>query len=819
MLAMFRRFSPSSSGLQSRVAGAVLAAVVVFTIWDAVVRGRHILAVSENYGVMVDAPADAPDSPTGYADGRRSLVLSIGAADTAHWIMQTQEMIANGDWRIRHVEYDNAPSGREVHWSAPLHWWLAGLAWLDHLASGRPVGQSVERAVLYSGPAMLLVLLVGLGTFLLREFSPLAAVLFALGAVAAFPFHLDFVSGYADHHGVANICGLLAVLLLVAGTRGESHERSRQWIIASGIAGGIGLWISAPTLVPVLFGIGLGFLAAGWMARRASEQAAWMTDPGLLRLWGLIGGGTSLAGWLLEYFPQHMGMRLEINHPIYAAAWAGAGEAMRVAMIAFRNGPRAVTPRDRIVGTAGVIATSLPLLVIVFSTAKTFQVADPFLWRIHSLHISEFQSLGRLLAIGLNRESFALCAPVLLLIPPVWMSIRKATDPGVRANLILVLVPAALAWTMGCSQIRWLSLAFAMSVPAVAVFFRAGEVSSPRSRASFAVWMFVVAALFTSGALNAIQRTMGGSEVTTDEIRSLAVRDVAHWLRSRVGADRPVVAASPGITTSLIYYGGTTGVGTLYWENAEGLRQIAALFATQSSDEARDIAMRLGVTHIVFFSWESFETTLARLRLGLADEAPLPADTFATRLLSSPVPPPWLQPIPLKLPGHPALAGSQMRVWEITPPHPPFTALARTANYFLELGRLEDAGRMVPLLSRFGEELPASVMLAAIASRQRDPDAFANAFAKVLSTLDRAESLSLDEHIHLVVVLTVAQQLDQAQAQLRQCMLKVNERTLRQLTPGTLADLLALGDGLRVSLPTPELQQLAVKLLPPDLRR
>ena len=819
MLPMLRSPPPPSSGIQSWVAAAVLVAVVIFTVWDAKLRSGHILAMSESYGVTVDAPAANADSPTGYADGRRSLVLSLGAADTAHWIMQTQEMIARGDWRIRHVDYDNAPAGREVHWSAPLHWWLAGLAWIDHAMFGRPIGQSVERAVLYHGPVMLVVLLVGLGGFLLREFSPLVAAVFALGAVATFPFHLDFVSGYADHHGLANICGLLTVLFLLAGARGGPRDCNRRWFAASGIAGGVGLWISAATLVPVLLGVGLGFLTSGWVARKAPEQIAWMDEPGLVRLWGWVGGGVSLAGWLVEYFPQHMGMRLEVNHPLFAAAWIGAGETLRVVIIAFRGETRAVMPRDRIMGTVGAIATGLPALVIALSPATTFLVADPFLWRIHSLHISEFQGLDRLLGKGLSWESLALCLPALLLLPPLWMAVRKATHPEVRASLVLVLVPAVLAWAMGLGQVRWLSLAFAMSVPALAVFFRAGEMLTARERASFLAWLIAGAALFGTGAVNAVQRTVGGSEFTTDEIRSLAVRDVAHWLQLRSGAGRLVAAASPGTTTSLIYYGSPTGVGTLYWENVTGLKNASELFAAQSSDAAREIAMRLGLTHIVFFSWEPFESTLARLHLGLREDETLPADTFATRLLSSPVPPPWLRAIPLKLPEHPTLAGSQMRVWEITPPQPPPTALARAANCFLELGRLEDAGRMVPVLSRFEEELPASVMLAAIASRQRDPDAFANAFAKVLSMIDRAESLELDEHIHLVVVLTVAQQLDQAQAQLRRRMPKIDERTLRQLTPGTLADLLALSDGLQVALPTPELQALAERLLPPDLRR
>ena len=151
----------------------VLAAVLGFAAWDALGRSRHVLEVSARYGVAVDAPKEDADSPTGYAQGRRSLLLP--AADTAHWEMQTQAMIAEGAWRIRRVSYDNAPEGRDVHWAAPLHWWLAGLAWLDHQLSDRPIGVSVEYATLTAGPVMLGVILLGLTPLLVRKFSAAAA--------------------------------------------------------------------------------------------------------------------------------------------------------------------------------------------------------------------------------------------------------------------------------------------------------------------------------------------------------------------------------------------------------------------------------------------------------------------------------------------------------------------------------------------------------------------------------------------------------------------------------------------------------------------
>ena len=92
---------------------AVLLVVMSYAIWDAVVRSRHILQVTANYGVTVDAPVVDPRSPTGYERGLRSMVLPEAGEDTVHWVMQTQMMIARGEWRIREADYDNAPAGRK----------------------------------------------------------------------------------------------------------------------------------------------------------------------------------------------------------------------------------------------------------------------------------------------------------------------------------------------------------------------------------------------------------------------------------------------------------------------------------------------------------------------------------------------------------------------------------------------------------------------------------------------------------------------------------------------------------------------------------
>lgn len=198
----------------------VLPAALGFVVVDAAIRVRRIEKLSGLYGVMVDPPAVDASSPTGYALGRRSMFYPIGGLDTLHWVMQTQAMFATDTWRLRQVDYDNAPAGREVHWASPYHWWLALLAWGDHVMTGQPIGIAVERAALYANPVLLGLVLLGLVPLTARRFGSSAATFVTAGMVTAFPSYSFFMTASTDHHGLTEACALMTVLFLLAGGAG-----------------------------------------------------------------------------------------------------------------------------------------------------------------------------------------------------------------------------------------------------------------------------------------------------------------------------------------------------------------------------------------------------------------------------------------------------------------------------------------------------------------------------------------------------------------------------------------------------------------------
>jgi hypothetical protein len=192
---------------------------------------------------------------------------------------------------------------------------------------------------------------------------------------------------------------------------------------------------------------------------------------------------------------------------------------------------------------------------------------------------------------------------------------------------------------------------------------------------------------------------------------------------------------------------------------------------------------------------------------------------FIANLLSAPVPPTWLRALPFTLPANEALAGQQVRIWEVVPEQTAPMAAARAASFALETGKPDLAARLAPVLERFPGDLAAQTMLAGIASRQRDAAAFATAMRRIAPLLPRAPALPPEDHLHLVVVLAVGGQEDAARAQLRGALARMDEPVLRRLTPGALSDLLALSEALGVDLPTPALAELARKLVPPAKRK
>jgi hypothetical protein len=674
-------------------------AIAFCLLWvDSADYSRAIHQTTELQLLVSPLPQPDRESASGWQHGVRRLVLPAMGLDGYHWIMQTQQMLAGHGARIRHVDYDNSPRGREVHWSSPFRWWLGGVARLNAMISGRSLPVAVEAVAPYANTLLLALLMLVLTPLTARRFGALAASLLCCGMVMVFPFYGYFMVGNPDHHGLAAVLALLSVLLLQAGGAGwvraapentdsateatlkewlPDQAGARCWFAAAGMAAGCGLWISAATQVPVVIGTAMAaLLGTWWFGRCCDKGSPWRLDPTLWRLWGWSGGVTSLLAYGIEYFPSHMGLRLEVNHPLYALALVAAGDLLCRASTRLLPDSGKQTSRQ----LAGLVldlgAIALLPLVILFTKGETFLVADPFVWQGHKDYFAEFQSL-----LSLMKQQTMLTFPVeltplpLVMIPLVVL-IGKARLPGPwRALLLTGLIPATVTLLLSWQQLRWFGVSAALWLASLSVM--AGVLARTRSLLRPGrVWQYgtilFLAAVYEPYAAyvvtKSITTTADVAVVPLSELKSLLPRDVAYWLRARVGDNRGVVLTDPASSTLMSYYGGFVTVGTLYWENAAGLKRAAAIYNAASEAEAYQLIREAGVSHIVIFSWSDWSDAYTRLARGLSRTAAQPPDGFMKKLQQRRGLPPWLQELHYPIGSHKEVNSRGVRIFQVMPP-------------------------------------------------------------------------------------------------------------------------------------------------------
>jgi len=793
---------------------------------------RHIEDVSGLVGRA--RPVDLPDagSPTGYANGQRELIIPERNESSFHWIAQTQQMLARGEARVRHVDYENAPFGREVNSASPYRWWLGLVAWLDHASSGRPLGMSVEWAALLADPLLHLLLVACAASFVAWQFGGYAAALLSVGLVAIFPFASGFLPGMPDQRGLADICALGGILALLAGMNprrvagdGErgvpADGRARRWFAAAGIVGGLGAWISVPTQVPVTAGLAMGALLAAWITGRGRAR-----DPGApsgaapWRTWAFSGGATVLAAYLAEYFPDHLGSwRLESVHPLYGLAWICGGELL-ARSVAWIEGARPPwTPGGilmAVVASAGVAAVPL----IMWGTGDPGFLARDLSWaRLSGLPNSPVATSleGLLLHEGSALAVWATLLPLVIAVPAVWLVLRPSTALQSRASIAVALGPVLVALGFACAQLSWWSVLDG-ALLAMMVAAAAGEWALVRASGRWLLAPIVLVFAVPDIAQSLPQRSAGSAPtLTPQESEELVERHLGHWVASRSGEPGIVVFAPPDETTTLCYFGGFRGIGSFAPENSAGFANTLAIAGARTMEEVQGNLQGRGVRYVVIPSWDPFFDEFARRYLDkrFANRQNLLVGELRRWNL-----PPWLRPVPYQMPVGGGFAGQSVLVFEVVDEQSPATAAGRLAEYLVETGRLENAAIVREGLRRFPGDVGALAALAQVEKALGDEGAFAKTLDSLLARLSNRGDrfLPWDRRVSLAIVLTQGRRIDLARDQVRRCLAEASEGRLRSLSAGALYDLLVLGHSFGLEIADPKLRAIALDLLPGDLR-
>ena len=793
-----------------------------FLLWTNGVRVQRIEYVT---GLAEQAePARNASAPAGRAEPSTRLIVPEHDNASYEWLDLTRQMFARGEWRVRRVDFENAPFGREVFASSPYRWWLGLVAWCDHELSGRSLDRAVERAALVADPLLHFLLLLGTVMFVAWRFGGFAAAFLSLGFAFLFPFAAEFLPGVPDNRGLAQACAIWSVLTLLVGASAahsvaaDARPRARRWFFGAGVIGGLGLWIDASHQVPVLAGIALGALVGAWAVRgQTTANPAGGSVLGLWRTWACGGAVTCLAAYLIEYFPSHLGTwELRVIHPLYGLAWLGGGEIIGRALDGIRRHKLARRFRD--LGTILLAVATVAAVPVAMRLTHNLGFLEVDLPASRLVRLPEgavaTNSLAWMVREGFSAAVSATVLPVALLGPAIWLLARRATGTGPRTAIAIALGPVVVALGFAWRQLNaWNALDGVWLVLLVATMAALRGETVPRL-ARWA-WSGFAVLLFVPGVIQLSPRTDAGVKyaLNVSEVLGLIERDLARWLALHEPAKGSVVLAPHNEAITLYYYGGLRGLATLSWENRDGFGVAMRIVSASTPEEAKELIDRRGVRYLVIPSWDSNLDAYARIGMGKLE------DTFLNDLHNWKLPP-WLRPVAYQLPGIPGFEGQAVTILEVVEDQDDAAALSWIAEYFVEIGQLDQATAVAQALRRFPADLGALVARAQVELARGDTAEFDRSVellrSRVASGADRA--LTWDRRVALAVVLARGKHMDLAGEQVRRCLAQVDEAKLHSLTVGSLYRLLVLGRASGLTITDPKLRERALDLLPADLR-
>jgi tetratricopeptide (TPR) repeat protein len=682
--------------------------LVITWILAALFMVGHTLLVREYLKLETDLGARPVMAPTPL----NQMYPAFGA-DAEVWVRHALALIEGQDVRLRYTTIDNAPLGREVHWNSAWAWAIAGAGWVHHLFTGDPIHTSVERATLWLPPLTLMVLIMVLSTWVTRRAGVIAGLLVAVALVCHDRIYEGFFPTYVDHHGLLTVAvfgTVLGMVFMGAGWwkaaekpgRGTilptSVDAARAGAVMSAISGAFGLWVSAASTIPPIAIVGFAGALAILLRGRTLGSAGIRFDPGAWRLWGQVGAAGSMAFYLIEYFPNHLSLRMEPNHPFYALAWLGAGE-----LIAQLGERWLAAPAERWARLKQLIWPTLavaiaPITIIIFG-AKVFSPLDPFLSRLHNDYIQEFLPLWKTIRMFSPSSTFQIIGVGHL---PLVLAIGALTYYRGKAPVILWFATiacfgfTALAW----AQSRWLLNASGAQVTLLMVLLATWTVD----RSLLVRW---ISALVLMGLLfipNSVRRYVNSADdvkarrVSPPDANSPLFRDIAAVLRASQPQGDIVLLSSPNASTGIGYYGRFKTLGTLYWENNDGLKAAGAILGARTEAEAAKLIQQHKVTHIAIVSQENFiaqyyylahpNATAEELRKG-----------FGHQLLLDKMVPQWLQMLPYKVPEKLGALNITVMLFKVNFNQSTAEAIYHVALAQIESGEIEAADKTLSVLT------------------------------------------------------------------------------------------------------------------------
>lgn len=599
------------------------------------------------------------------AEKRVPVFLSEIAFDGYTWNRHAEHLGENGEWRVRHTDFDNAPAGREVHWNSAFAWYLRGLGEIHRAVTGDSLRNSIFRMSIWANPILLVLALGIFATLSARRFGPLCGTVIAIGMVAVPTFYEGFMPAYPDHHGIIAF-SLLGMLFGIAWAGAgwiqseggndfappHTLRQARHGMVFSAICGAAGLWISALSTAIVLGAVGAAALfAAAIFARSAKNKTECIFHPNLWKVWAKWGAGAALGFYLLEYFPFNMGMRMEVNHPLYALAWLGGGWIVSE-IGCWLSAPKTPFPWPKLIWPVAACAV-LPA-VIILGGPEIYIPKDGFMDRLWK-NIAELLPLMMRIQMGGLTWGAAIGWFPVFLLAAAGMQMSRAVGRGTKAVLIFLAIPIVLITALQFYQVRWGMLAGPLYIALAGIVVPQVWRLVPRdalSRAAVTALLVsfgyvLVAPTFKNTFAMAWTQFRSGDKISITPGQGLALlhRQMARTILDDANGQQVVLLSSPNSSCLLSALAGFRTVGTLYWENVEGLKAAAAGLNAQNDEEALAFMKKHGITHVSLMTWENFIGPF----FGILYPKPVAGksyeNSFGKRALFDKVIPPWARPL------------------------------------------------------------------------------------------------------------------------------------------------------------------------------
>ncbi|MEN9637951.1 MAG: hypothetical protein RL077_6355 [Verrucomicrobiota bacterium] len=630
---------------------------------------REYLELGGGFGLRGVAKASTP----------MTAAYPVFAADAQVWVRHAMNLVEGDSLRLRHTMIDNAPQGREVHWNSLWAWMIAGSGYVEHLMTGKPMAAAIEMGARWLGPLTLWGLTVLISAWAARRGGLVIGLAVVAAMIGKDRIYEGFFPSYVDHHGLLTVAVLGVVLGVVFMGAGwwrpaqedggveilpNTPEQAREAAIFSALAGALGMWVSAASVIVPIAVVGVAGLITILSRRTPPAGAGEQFDAETWRTWGRVGALGSTVCYFLEYFPAHLGMRLEANHPLYSLAWLGGSELLAQAGERW-HGPKAARwdRPGRLVWAAGLVM--LPVLVIGIWKSRVFVVADPFLARLHADYIQEFQPVWKTF-LSMDARAIRLIFLNDFLPALIGLGLLAAGRRRLTAGMFSAAIIAATLLGLGCLQARWLLNASAAQIPLVVLMIVAVAAWIPKRWRSLAAGG-LIAAIFLPALVLRIQGSASDIEarrIAAKDVMGMLFRDMAATLRNSQPQGPITVLASPNVSTGVGYYGNFQTLGTLYWENNDGLKAAGAILSAKTDDEAAGLIQKYGVTHLAMVLEENFIAQYYTLLHPGATAAEV-QKCFGHQVLLEKLIPRWLQILPYQVPEDLKMLNQQVMLFKV----------------------------------------------------------------------------------------------------------------------------------------------------------